>query len=181
MRTTFVFKGMWHRPTEAGTIAQNLYLQTKMKKNYFWSLLAIMLAAMLSFSFTSCSDDDDETVSNTSLVGTWYYLSEDEKSDNGWNSADVSVFTESTRAYYIIEKKSGEWKLDPSPEMYTYTLDGNKMSLTAAKDGESFEVKIAFHGNSLTITEEYEGEVYTYDHKKFNGTPQELTDYLNGK
>ena len=155
-----------------------------MKKNFLWSLLAIVLAATMNFGFISCSDDDDETISNASLVGTWYELEKDLESDNGWNGAEVSVFTESTMITYFIEKKYGEWKLDSSSEMYTYTLDGNKMSLTAAggeKDGESGEVKIAFHGNSLTITEEYEGEVYTYDYKKFNGTPQELTDYLNGK
>lgn len=155
-----------------------------MKKKFIWSLLAIMLAATMNFGFISCSDDDDETISNASLVGTWYWLEKDLESDNGWNGAEVSVFTESTRISYYIEKKYGEWKLYRDDELWTYTLDGNKMSLTAAggeKDGESGEVKIAFHGSSLTITEEYEGEVHTYDYKKFNGTPQELTDYLNGK
>lgn len=46
-----------------------------MKKDYFWSMLAIIMAAVLSVGFTSCGGDDDDdlipeptTVSNTIRV-----------------------------------------------------------------------------------------------------------------
>ena len=34
-----------------------------MKKNFFWSMLTVMMVSMLSAGFVSCSDDDDPTLS----------------------------------------------------------------------------------------------------------------------
>ena len=44
----------------------------KRNKNY-WSMFTMIMVAMLSAGFVSCGDDDDndETVVNTSIVGTW--------------------------------------------------------------------------------------------------------------
>lgn len=52
-----------------------------MKKNFFWSMLTIMVVAMLSMTFVSCSDDDDEVVKeSSSIVGTWEWR-DDESED----------------------------------------------------------------------------------------------------
>ena len=39
-----------------------------MKKDFFWSLTAIMMAAMLSIVFVSCKDKEDETNKKDEIV-----------------------------------------------------------------------------------------------------------------
>ena len=48
-----------------------------MKKRNLWSLLAVLMVAMLSVSLVSCGDDDDddEGGSSASLSGLYYYES----------------------------------------------------------------------------------------------------------
>ena len=43
------------------------------KKKYYWSLLTVVMMAVMSVGFVSCGDDDDEpgSGSNSTLVGTW--------------------------------------------------------------------------------------------------------------
>lgn len=46
------------------------------KKNWLWSMLAVMMVAMLSVGIVSCGKDDDDngtgsSVSNSSVVGRW--------------------------------------------------------------------------------------------------------------
>ena len=46
------------------------------KKNWLWSMLAVMMDAMLSVGIVSCGKDDDDngtgsSVSNSSVVGRW--------------------------------------------------------------------------------------------------------------
>ena len=43
-------------------------------KNYFYPI-AVILFALLSVTFTSCSDDDDDSGSASDLVGTWQRVS----------------------------------------------------------------------------------------------------------
>ena len=45
------------------------------KKDFFWSLLFMVIAGMLSTGLSSCSSDDDEEGSASippELIGTWY-------------------------------------------------------------------------------------------------------------
>jgi hypothetical protein len=45
------------------------------KKSIFWSILSIMMVAMLSIGLSSCSKDDDEGESASSkIIGTWHYV-----------------------------------------------------------------------------------------------------------
>ncbi|MGN1375826.1 MAG: hypothetical protein ACI4V5_04645 [Prevotella sp.] len=46
----------------------------KTLKNYFYPI-AVILFALLSVTFTSCSDDDDDSGSASDLVGTWERVS----------------------------------------------------------------------------------------------------------
>lgn len=53
------------------TLFNHLKLNIMSKKKGLWSLLTIMMVAMLGVSFVSCSSaDDDETSPKSSLVGT---------------------------------------------------------------------------------------------------------------
>ena len=126
-----------------------------MKKYFFLLLIAMPLF------FVGCSSDDDEaTLSKSELVGTWYTLEDD------W----VLVFNESTVTQYEIWKNSGKYSLNSYTITTKYTIRGNKI---VSEDGLNATASI--NGNTLKLTNGIESLNYT----KFNGTPQQLMDYLN--
>ena len=43
-----------------------------MNKKSFWSMMAILMIAMLSISLASCGSDDDNNEDGSFLVGEWY-------------------------------------------------------------------------------------------------------------
>lgn len=131
-------------------------------KKYFFYLTAILMIALTSVSFTACSsDDDDETsVSKAELIGTWYTLEDD------W----VLVFTETSVTQYEIWKSSGKYSLNSYTVTTKYSLSGNRI---VGEDGLSATASI--NGNTLIVSNGNEALTYT----KFNGTPQQLMDYLN--
>lgn len=51
-----------------------------MKRKSFWTLLAMMLLAVVSVGFVACSDDDDEGSGSNPLVGKW----EGDHSESYW-------------------------------------------------------------------------------------------------
>ena len=127
-----------------------------MKKYLFLLLMAMPLI------FAGCGSDDDDTpsVSKSELIGTWYTL------DDDW----VLVFTESTVTQYEIWHTGGVYSLNSYTVTNRYTLSGNRIT-----SEEGLSASIAINGNKLTISNGNETLVYT----KYNGTPQQLMDYLN--
>ena len=127
-----------------------------MKKYLFLLLMAMPLM------FAGCGSDEDDTpsISKSELVGTWYTL------DDDW----VLVFTESTVTQFEIWHTGGFYSFNSYTITNRYTLSGNRI---ASEEGLS--ANIAINGNKLTVSNGSETLVYT----KFNGTPQQLIDYLN--
>ena len=123
-------------------------------------LLLFLMAMPLLFVGCSSDDDDEATVSKAELVGTWYTLEDD------W----VLVFTESNVTQYEIWKNSGVYSLNSYTVTSKYTLSGNKII-----DEEGRSSVIAISANTLKLINGNETFIYT----KFNGTPQELMNYLN--
>lgn len=123
-------------------------------------LLLFLMAMPLLFVGCSSDDDDEATVSKAELVGTWYTLEDD------W----VLVFTESNVTQYEIWKNSGVYSLNSYTVTSKYTLSGNKII-----DEEGRSSVIAISANTLKLINGNETLIYT----KFNGTPQELMNYLN--
>lgn len=147
-----------------------------MKKTLFLNMLTIVMVAFLSMGLTSCGDDDDDAVSSSSLVGTWYSADDDEYHYDV--CYDVAVFTESTISWYYAKMSNGTWKLESlEPDVAAYTLNGNKMTLK--RDGVTGDVEFVFHGNTFTVSEVAEGELYSSTYKKFDGTVYEFVNYLN--
>lgn len=126
-----------------------------MKKFLFLFLMVIPLF------FMGCSSDDDEnSLSESELIGTWYTLEDD------W----VLVFNESTVTQYEIWKTSGKYSLNSYTVTTKYTIRGN---MIVGEDGLNATASI--NGNTLKLTNGIESLNYT----KFNGTPQQLIDFLN--
>lgn len=123
--------------------------------------LFLFLMAMPLFFMGCSSDDDDETTpSKSELIGTWYTL------EDGW----VLVFKESTVTEYEIWKNSGKYSLNSYTLTSSYSIKGNKI---VSEDG--WNATVSINGNKLKLTEDEKTLTYT----KFNGTPQQLIDYLN--
>lgn len=131
-------------------------------KQYFSYLTAVLMIALVSVSFTACSSDDDDesTISKAELIGTWYTLEDD------W----VLVFTETSVTQYEIWKTSGKYSLNTYTVTTKYSLSGNKII-----DEDGRNSVIAINGNTLKLINGNETLTFT----KFNGTPQQLMDYLN--
>ena len=127
-----------------------------MKKYLFLLLLAMPLM------FAGCGSDDDDTpsVSKSELIGTWYTL------DDDW----VLVFTESTVTQYEIWHTGGTYSLNSYTVSNRYTLSGNRITFEEGLSGT-----VAINGSKLTVSNGNQTLVYT----KYNGTPQQLMDYLN--
>lgn len=142
--------------------SKNLYNTINMKKSLLYCMV-ILMAVLVSVVSTSCgSDDDDEiTVTKSELIGTWYTL------EDGW----VAKFTESDVTLYEIWQSSGTYLLNPYSITSKYTLSGNKF---VDKDGQTYTIH-SISGSTMRISNR--GETLTLT--KYNGTPQQLMDYLN--
>ena len=149
------------------------------KKNYL-HLVIIMMVAMLSVSFASCSSDDGDSTPNgqelvDKLQGTWQFTKGTEKVMGTTITMDRSTLSEMKR---LMEQMMGTrvefW--DETLSFYgnqvngvNYTLKGNQLILDGmdAMDGISISVKsissstlvlhevISMEGIDLTADMEY--------------------------
>ncbi len=98
------------------------------KKKNLWSLLAIMMVAMFSFSFVSCGDDDDEKTpeaNEITILGTWY----------GIEGADVV-------SYQYNADGTGIFSYGDVMVKFSYSYDANAKRLTQTVMGESYVYEI---------------------------------------
>lgn len=133
-----------------------------MKQLKIWSMM--MLMAMSLPMMVACGSDDDDvnTINKSELMGTWYTLQDD------W----VIVINNTTVTQYELWVQGGVYSLNPYTYTWNYTISGNKL---ISDDGQ--EATVSINGNSMTVTAN--GQVMNYT--KYNGTPQQLIDYLNKK
>lgn len=136
------------------------------KKNYLWSLLTIMMFAVLSVGFVSCGDDDDDEITGGSelvdkLQGTWQFQKGTETVMGMTITMDRSSLSEM--------KKSMEQMMGTRVEFWdetlsfsgskvngvNYKLDGNKLILDGmdAMEGISISVK-SVTSSTLVLREE---------------------------
>ena len=122
------------------------------KKYFLWSMFAIMMVAITSVGFVSCSSDSDDDDS-MSIVGVWYETQY--WKDNSWKSSGSSF-------YYIFEFKSNNtynvyltednYKTGKTLLSGTYTFDGNNLTLDG---GFKHPVSFSENGQSVRIEEYY--------------------------
>lgn len=130
-------------------------------KNVWYILLMIMMIPMV----TACSSDKDDapTLSKSELIGTWYTLEDD------W----VLEFKDAAVTQYEIWKSGDQYVLNTSYVLtYQYAISGSKIT-----NDEGVSVTAIINGNTLKVSAN--GKTLTYT--KFNGTVQQLMDYLNSK
>jgi len=126
-------------------------------------VLLFMLMA-LPFVFTSCSDDDDDDFTSADIVGTWTFskceASEVTTSDKVATDAIIEDVKDYVDDDVLTFTSDGKFKVN-SKEEGTYTINGNKLILTA--DGDKQENTISISGNRLIVyqdeTEYYQDEI----------------------
>lgn len=120
-----------------------------MNKKNLWNLLSIMMIAILSIGFVSCSKDDDksnnegdnptqETTSQQKLLGTWYVV---------WQSTE------------LVEIQGYTFNADGTATGYEGKL---RASDNYTPRGEQYACHYTFAGNTLSIREDGDGDTETY-------------------
>ena len=122
----------------------------------------LMIMAMPLMVACGSDGDDVKSINKSELMGTWYTLEDD------W----VIVIGNSSVVQYELWKSGGSYTFNPQTYTWNYTIEGNKM---ISDDGQWAEVSI--NGNKMTVS----ANGQTMNYSKYNGTPQQLLDYLNGK
>ena len=135
---------------------------TLLKKLKIWSMVMLMVMAMPLMVACGSDSDDVKTINKSELMGTWYTLEDD------W----VIVIGNSSVVQYELWKSGGSYTLNPQTYTWNYTIEGNKM---ISDDGQWAEVSV--NGNKMTVS----ANGQTMNYTKYDGTPQQLMDYLNKK
>ena len=134
-----------------------------MKRLRIWSMLMLLILALPMMVACGGDDGDDvKTINKSDLIGTWYTLEDD------W----VIVIGNSSVTQYEIWSSGGTYSLNSNTYTWNYTINGNRM---ISDDGQ--EATISINGNMMIVS----ANGQTMNDTKYNGTPQQLIDYLNGK
>ena len=119
-------------------------------KKYLFSLLAIMMVAIVGFGFASCSSDDDGDDSNNSFVGTW----------RKYSSTNENEF------------KNVIWVFEKNMTMYEHDVDDNLKII----EGKTETFKYKTEKGHLYTQKQKEGKQYDWeDEGAYNITGDILT------
>lgn len=116
------------------------------KKNLF-PICAIMMIALVSIGFVSCSDDDDD---GNPIVGSWSCT------NHYYGGTDTYVFKSDNTFTWSC---TGEW-WDANSGRYSYNPENGLLIITR-KEGTYVYIVISLSKSSFTIMDEDES-VYTY-------------------
>ena len=118
-----------------------------MKKNFIWSLLAIMLAAVMSVGFIACDDDDDNSASvDSAIVGKWYsirswgFVGRDLRADGSYYGTECESgktpewyrwgsWSASNGTLTIVDEIDKEEGKEDYIDVYTYTISSDGKTL----------------------------------------------------
>lgn len=88
--------------------------------------MAVMLCVLMSVTFTSCGDDDDEPTSTNNLIGKWKATD----SDGSWDMWEFNANGSLTRTSYDADK--GDKDVSTNNK---YTVTGNQLRVDFGIEG----------------------------------------------
>lgn len=115
-----------------------------MKRNAFWSIIAFSMMAILGMGLISCGDDDKDEKggSNSSLIGSWSGLDQDD---------DYTTIT-----FNSDGMGSQSWRGGDEYEYFVFEYSTNGDILYVFDGDEYMEFHYSVSGNTLTLS--YIGE-----------------------
>lgn len=136
-------------------IKKNLLISktlSKMKqKSIIWSVLAIMMVAMLSVGFAACGSDDDD--SGSGVVGTWSGKDGRDQLTLTFNSGGTGIYVSRyDDSYSGMETDTGS---------FTYTMEGSSKGVIMLRDYDSYSgyqteiLYFVIEGKTMSIYEDY--------------------------
>lgn len=123
------------------------------KKDFLWSVLAMVMAATMSMGLQSCDDDDDPELS---IDKTFLSLKA-----NGDGDKDISVTAEHTDWTASVIEGSAWLRVNKNGQLASVSVDANqttetrdgKIKITATADASlTYEVKVSQFGTDGVIT-----------------------------
>lgn len=136
-----------------------------MKKANVLGLVSLIMALMMSFTFTSCGDDDDDDVNpSTGIVGTWqmteFYDSEADEEEKAINDALAAA----SKATFNADGTGNYYMLGETTK-FTYKLNGDKLT-TTDEDGEAETWTVKVSSSKLVMEAKEDGETVRMSFKK---------------
>ena len=148
-------------------------------KKKLWSLLVIMMAAMVSFSLSSCGDDEadgndfgnDTPVDNSAVVGNWYFTN----TVNGTygtfdNIMELQLRSDNTGKYTWAQYEYDENQLgyvERHEGKYTY----DKAAATLTFEGHWMGAFTSVEVTENTLTCTIVNKSYTFKRGSYNWGP----------
>lgn len=142
-----------------------------MKKNNFWIALFLLVnIAIIGITMSSCGDDDideDNSVSNNSIVGTWILATRDNVDMFSYGSTLVLEIGENG---YIVQTAHYKGGRKGTTLTFPYSYDGN--TGTVKYQGESYQGKVVVNDDKMILYGPYT-DIYQ------RITSAELNSFLN--
>ncbi|MBR1687924.1 MAG: hypothetical protein IJ710_05235 [Prevotella sp.] len=129
------------------------------KKSILWSVLAIMMAALVSVGTTSCgSDDDDNGGGANNAVGTWYGTSSSYDEDS---ELTLTFNADGTGTYVAVYFDS--YSDDTDRGTFTYKMTNKDSGVITVRLEDSYDyytANVPFNINDNTMSVSFDGEHY---------------------
>jgi len=113
--------------------------------------LSIVLATILIFAFSACSDDDNKNVVDSSIVGTW------KESSFGYGGSGIGIWTFKSDGTGILDvtdsQDNGSYIAN-----FTFSYDGKILKVAGTGLGEyataQFNTYISSDGKTMKLSDE---------------------------
>lgn len=128
-------------------------------KKFLFSVMPFLMMAMCVFTFSACSDDDDDSGSNGSaIVGTWVERF-DYSSYVGVTTFNFNADGTGVKSYRQEYSDNPGLTQDPVSFYYTYNGETGAITLKFENDGTLYSGTASITGKTLVL--KYGGTYYT--------------------
>ncbi len=130
------------------------------QKSIIWSLLTMMIVAVMSAGFVACSGDDDDSGSGSGVIGTW--------SGQEGKRYLTLVFKSDGTGTYTYRYKDSYSGYESDRGTFSYEMEGKLKGVITVRDYDSYSgyyteyIYFEMEGKNLFLYEHYYGDDLEY-------------------